>query len=203
MLKKYGLLLACLITFAGISHAGIFDADTPQVRYRLSVAADTSTNTVVVDLSNTTNWKHKETGEINFDVLRLSLDKLALSTCTVKLGVVNFINTSTGSVTWFFSKEVGMSTSTASSENRDFNDYRPDSIRLRVDPASTPDTDGSTPYILSNDTTSGSTTYQTDINLPSPVGNTAPGAGDLVMLVTNGTGALVVNFELLYHTRRR
>src|SRR6185436_1218852 len=63
-------------------------------------AAVTSTNSILVDLSDTVNYPHKETGELNLDSIRVDIDKIAASTCTVKIGVVNYVDTSTGSVTW-------------------------------------------------------------------------------------------------------
>lgn len=203
MLKRIGLLLVCLSAFVSASHAAFWEEDTVLVRYRLSVAAGVSTAAVVIDLSsNTTTWRHKETGEVDLDVVKIEVDKAAASTATVKLGVVNFVNESTGSVTWVYSKERELNVS--NTDPRDYFDFRPNSYRLRVDPAAIPNTNGSTPYAFSNDTTTGSTTYQTDVNLPSPsTGNVAPGTGDVVLSVSNGTGAIVVNVEILYHTQRR
>jgi hypothetical protein len=204
---KRTLLAAALLAFSHTAaHAWIFQEvpdKTVTVRYRLAVAANVSTAAVVIDLSDTANFKHTDTGQLNISSIKLDIDKAAASTTTVRLGAVNFVDSSTGSVTWFYAKESGLNVS--NSNTVDFLSYVPNFLRLKVNPAATTQTDGSTPYLLSNDTTSGSTIYQTDVNLPSPIaaGVSAPGPGDVVMLVTNGTAAVTVNVEIQYHADKR
>lgn len=186
------------------AHAWFFQEvpdKTVTVRYRQAVAANISTAAVVVHLADTTTWPHSDTGQLNVSSIRIEIDKVAASTGTVKLGVVNFVDSSTGSVTWFYSKE---STTNVSNTNvKDYLSYVPNYLRLKVNPAAVPSTAGTTPYLLSNDTTGGSTTYQTDVKLPSPAGNTAPGAGDIVMFANSGSGAITVNLEIQYHAEQR
>ena len=206
MRKLTGFILFALAALGPLrpAHAWFFQEvpdKTVTVRYRLAVSANVSTAAVVIDLSDTTNWKHTETGQINISSIKLDIDKAAASTTTVKMGVVNFVDSSTGSVTWFYAKESALNVSNSNAV--DFLSYVPNYLRLKVNPASTPQTDGTTPYLLSNDTTSGSTTYQTDVNLPSPAGVTAPGAGDVILAVTNGTAAVTVNVEVQYHAEKR
>lgn len=199
------LLLAglCVIPLAR-AQASIFgdisDKDV-MVNYRLAVAATISTAAIVIDLSDTTNWPHKETGELNISAFRIDVDKTAASTDTVKIGVVNFVDSSTGSVTWVETLE---GTSNVSNTNvTEVLNFAPNYLRLRVNPNG-PQTDGLTPFILSNDTTGGSTTYQTDVNLPSAFSAaTKPGVGDLVVSVVNGAAAIVVNIQVLYHSNSR
>lgn len=171
---------------------------TMTVRYRLSVAANSSTAAVVIDLSNTVNWPHKQTGQINISSFRLELDKAAASTTTVKIGVMNYVDTSSGSVTWFYAKENGLNASNTG--NVDPLAFQPNFIQCKIQPSTITATSGATPYMLSNDTTSLSTTYQTDVVLPTPFGNAAPGFGDIVMSVSNGTAIVVVEIEIQYHS---
>lgn len=199
-MKKLWLLLALLGATSGIAHADFLGEEVFTAKYRLSVAANTSTAAVVIDLSDTTNFPHKNSRELNIDSLRISVDKVAASTFTVKVGVVNFVNASTGSITWFYSEEGVVNVSNTNVIG--FYDYRPDFIRARVNESSTQDTDGATPYIISNDTTSGSTTYQTDVRLPSMLAAGAiPARGDLVIFVQTGAGAVVANLKLQYHSK--
>lgn len=187
VMKKvlFGLLI-CL-GFISTSQAGIFD-DTGDRTVRVvystsSVAAAASTATILIDLSDTTNWPHKETREINISSLRVNFDKVAATTGTVKIGVINHVNTSTGSVTWFFDSSRFLNVSNA--DNDKFYNYTQNFIRTRVEGGTSGGTDaleGTTPYILSNNKTNGSTTYQSDIKLTTLTGtNTAPGRGDIVM----------------------
>jgi len=196
------LVVPVLLLLTSVSHAWLWEQapdKTVQVTYNLSVAAATnSTSTLVIDLSDTTNWPHKDTGEINISSIRVDIDKVAASTVTVKLGVVNFVDTSTGSVTWFYSR--GFAKNVSNTDVLDFQSYGRLFRRLRANSEGRV-TNGSTPYLLSNDTTDGSTTYQIDVALPSPNGNTKPGRGDIVMQVTkDGSNIAVLNIEILYHS---
>lgn len=204
-LKTKLLLFVALAGLCGATPAhAVWPWDSPEndntIRYRLSVAANTSTAAVVIDLSDTTNFPHKQTRALNINSIRIELDKVAASTCSVKLGVVNMVNPSTGSVTWFYNKSHEVNVS--NTDIRDFLNYVPNYIPCRVN-KNADSVDGSTPYILSNDTTSGSTIYQTDVNLPSPLaaGTTKPGTGDVVMSVQTG-GATVVNLTIQYSSEK-
>lgn len=197
-------LAVVLLLCAGWAHAGIFDygaEKTVYVKYDLAVTA-TSTSTVLVDRSDTTNWPHKHAGSIRIVGLDVNVDKAAASTTTVKIGVVNFINASTGSITWVWEKSHLTNVS-----NTDVNanpHFFPIPINCKVEPANTAD-DGATPYVLSNDTTSGSSTYQNDSDLPSPNGDVSPGLGDLILFVQKpGTSTTAtVNIHIWYYTDRR
>lgn len=171
-----------------------------QAHYNLAVAADISTHTVLIDLN--TAWPNptQQTGAIKITGLSVQIDKTAASTATVRIGVINSINASTGSVTWFYELKNQRNVSNTNNNpiiNTD------NAIRdLTVIPP-TPNTgaDGTTPYLISNITTSASTIYQTDVRLPSPIGvaGTLPKLGDVVMNVINGTVAIDVLVDVLYH----
>lgn len=192
ILLVLGLVFGC----AGVAQANTLEDKTSTVRYRLNVAANVSTAAVVVDLSDTVNWPHKQNRELSVVSLRVEVDKLAASTCTVKVGVVNFVNASTGSVTWFHVIESTVNTSNTNIQ--EFSLFTPNYVRLRVDSAGNA-VNGLTPYLLSNDKTSGSTTYQTDVPLPTPAGNAAPGRGDIVLFVQSGVNAsITVGLQIQY-----
>lgn len=202
-MKKLLLALAfvgaCVLpakaTFDGIDDRAV------TVAYNLELsAAATSTTTLIIDLSDTANWPHKETGGLVIGNVRVELDKAAASTTTVRLGVVNFVNTSTGSVTWVWSNKNRLNVSNTNTGG--LNNYYPIPLRLRVKPNATPAMNGSTPYVLSNDTTSGSTTFQTDVTLASPNGHTTPGVGDLVLDLTRGNVAVNLHIEVQYYAER-
>lgn len=173
---------------------------TEMVYYTISLAANTSTTTVLIDLSSTTVWPHKETRELDLTGIEIQVDKVAASTCSIQLGVVNFVDSSTGSVSYFTSLDNSLNVSNTQIEDFVYTDNQ--MRNLRVNPASTPQSDGSTPYLLTNLKTSGSTIFQTDVLLPAPnpAGATFTGTGDLVMNVINGAGAIVVIVELTYHS---
>lgn len=201
---KFVLLAVGFLGLAQKSHAWIFQ-EVPdkavEVHYRLDVAANITTNTIVIDLSDTTNWPHKETGELNLDSVRLNIDKVAASTVTVKLGVVTYVDSSTGCVTWF--TLLSSSQNVSNTNVYSFTNYMPTFIKCRVNPGTSAGANGTTPYIFSNDTTLGSTIFQNDVVLPTPAGNAAPGTGDIVMQVSQAGTATVVILDLVYHSNQR
>jgi hypothetical protein len=198
-------LLVSLLVIAGMSGVAraATDYDSQTVTYKLSVAANVSTAAVVVDLSDNTNWLHKfTTSEIQVNSVRLEVDKVAASTTSIRIGVVTYVSASTGCVTWFLHVPAAVEVSNAKVDSTVIDSGW--NLRVKKDATDPTVTNGSTPYILSNDTTFASTTYQTDVKLASPVGSagTAPGLGDLVMDVTNGTGAVVVYLSVNYNVYR-
>jgi hypothetical protein len=206
MIKKIALFALLSAGISGISNAwdfGLSQEANVYVKYSQDIASTVaSTAAVVVDLSDFTNWPHAETREPRVSWMRVSLDKAAASTDTVKVGVVTAVDTSSGSVTWFYSLP---SLNNVSNTNVvDTINYAPNWINLRVNPNSG-GADGDTPYILSNDTSSDDTAYQTDITLPNANGAyTAAGIGDIILEVSNSVGtAVTVTLELIYQTVKR
>ena len=203
-MKKYLIALIMFVGLGSFARAGIFDYGVDKqsyLKYDLSVAV-TSTATVLIDLSDTTNWPHNDTGYVRIGGLRIDIDKAAASTTTVKLGVVNFINPSTGSITWFYEKSNLLNVS--NTEIMPMEIFFPLSIGCKVSPNNGA-TDGDTPFIFSNDTTSGDTTYQTDVYLPSPNGNVYPGLGDIILYVSKpgASTSATVSVEIFYYTEKR
>ena len=205
MFKRIALFTLFLTGIAGVSQAYVFERNPDRnvfVRYTHDVAATvTSTNAIVVDLSDSTNFPHGETRELRVNWARISLDKTAASTATVKLGVVNYVGASTGSVTWF---HVLTSSNNVSNTNiESLLDVQPSWVSLKVIPGSG-GTDGSTPYLISNDKTTGSGDFQNDLELTTTYGDAAPNIGDLVVTIDNVVGnTLRVLVELIYHTVKK
>ena len=198
--------LALLLGMASVSHAELFrgiEDKSVTVNYQLAfTAAGASTATLIIDLSDTVTWPHTETGYIVVTGIKVEFDKAAASTGTVKLGVVNFVNASTGSVTWFWANTNGANVS--NTNNIFALNYYPTPIRLKVVPHSTDPggSNGTTPYILSNDKTSGSTLYQNDVPLGAPIGAPTPSRGDVVMFIDRGANISNIRVELQYYAER-
>lgn len=181
-----------------------FQDRTVTVKYRIALtAAIASTDTVLIDLSDTTNWPHKDTGAINITSIRIDTDKVAASTASVRIGVVNFVDSSTGSVTWFTGKEGDLNASYV--DESPFLNLTPCFYKCRVNNNGA-SVDGSTPYLFSNFKTSGSTIFQTDVVLPSLAtsGSSAPGVGDIVAQIDKTSAAAATfNIEITYFSERR
>lgn len=202
-----GILLVGLVSLFGVNARAWIFQEVPdkavEVHYKLAVAAAVTTNTVIVDLSDTVNFPHKETGELNIDSLRIDVDKAALSSGTVKVGIVNYVDSSTGSVTWIWSREFAKNVS--NTDVSYYSNFLPAFLKCRVNTAGY-GVDGNTPYILSSDKTSGATTFQTDVNLPNTAGTSVgAGTGDLILQVVNldPAVAITVTADLIYHSNQR
>lgn len=205
MIKKTILIGLLLCGFSVTSRAALFTAGSANDRVVTVVssatvaALTTSTYTILVDLSDTTNWPHKKTREINIVGLKVFVDKVAASTGSVKIGVMNMVNASTGSVTWFYNQSWIKNVSNTGNHN--FMDYSFSPIKTRVE-GGLAGTDGTTPYLLSNDKISQSTVFQTDVNLPTLVGQSPPGRGDIIVQYQNPDAAntIFVYIEMQYYT---
>ena len=195
------ILSAVLLSFvAAPLYAGAFGAELREesmvVNYTAPSVVNASTAAIVVDLSDSTNWPHKKTAAVNISAISLDVDKVSTSSGTVKLGVVTFVNASTGTVKFFFTKSFNKNVAKSQYETIKLESGL---IRAKVD------SNGLLPYILTNDADTGVTTYQTDVPLPTANGTSvAPAVGDIVLKVTNadGTNAMVAVAHVQYHTER-
>lgn len=169
-----------------------------------SVGVAVTTYSILVDLSDTVNFPHKESGEIDLSRIDILVDKAAASTGTIKIGVVNAVGASSGSVTWFLRDSFERNVSNTN-PNLSFNLDGMD-IKTHAN-GHTPGGNviGTTPYILSNDKTTQSSVFQSTVPLPTPFGNAAPGVGDIVMYASNNdfTSTITVSINLLYHSHQR
>lgn len=169
--------------------------EEPVVAKYSTTGLTASTHVVVIDLSDTANYPHKFTGAINVMALRISVDKIATSSGTIKIGVVSGCSVSIGTVTYF--AELTYDRSAAGTEVVGNWVYNSGFVRTKVD------SNEATPYIASNDRLLASTAFQTDVVLPSIPGNSAPGKGDIVLTYTaSGSGATDISVEVVYNSER-
>lgn len=178
------------------AYAGLFGfGDTPVTIHYSKTSITASTTAILVDLSDTTNFKHSKTNGANIDSIRLDIGKVAGSSGTIKLGVVTEVDASNGSVYWFTTKH--MQEGTVEKNLDDEIGFSLSKIRTRIDP------DNDVPlYFATNDSSLGDTTYQTDVNLPTVLGsNAAPAEGDIIFQFTNDGGdAWNISLRLSYST---
>jgi hypothetical protein len=204
-MKKAILLLILAAGTCGVARAFEFGNDRAydkvHLRYKVALTANLSTTTLLVDLSDNVNWPHKRKGEIHLYNVRITADKVSTATVTVQLGVVNYVGPSTGSVTWVVclpnAKNVSNTNNTVFLQS--------DLVyNLRVKASTTSiDRDGSTPYLISNDVTSGTGIYNSSTTIPTAnlaVPLDTPEAGDLVAYFQNGATATDFYIELDYAT---
>lgn len=165
------------------------------------------TNGSLVTISSQTAWPHIDTGHVNITGIRCFVDKLPLSSATIKLGVVTAVNTSSGNVKNFYSFVRSSSSVSDNYESIWLSDEQ--MINLRVVPGvrtsanSYSEPDGMTPYLISNDLITASAFVQSDVllNSPSAVGSNLPKVGDIVMTVNKDfINPIIVYLEIQYHT---
>ena len=189
------LLLAVFLCFAHVPARALFDNESVVSKFSMtSVAA--STNAVIVDLSDTANFTHEFTGGIEILSLRVSIEKIAASSGTIKIGVVSACNVSVGTVTYFAELRHNAGAAGYSTANLVLNDAV---IYATVGNDEIPK------GILSNDRLLSSTAFQTDVTLPSPipVGASFPGKGDIVMTYTTSDSVLAnITVEVIYNSVR-
>lgn len=198
------LLVGCM---AGVSWGYDYQMIPDQnalIHHQVTLANTvTSTSNIIVDLSDTTNWPHDGDKEIRISGIRVDIDKAAASTCTVKLGVITYVASSTGSVKWFH--VCGSTINVSNTATQYYVNYAPSYLRTLVVQTSTV-TEGSTPHFMSNDETLKSTTYQTDVLLPTTYGTDAyPKVGDIILYVFKPGIATTANIfvDLIYNGRKQ
>lgn len=203
MFKKLVFSLAIFLGIPSFAMALNFEKNPDRngfIKYTQTLTTTVvSTSAVLIDVSDTTNWPHGETGEVQINFIRVSVDKAAASTSTVRIGVVTAVNATNGNVTWVYGLSSLQNVSNTSLGG--VIDFQPSWIGLKAILA-----DGSTPDVLSNDTTTSSSVYQNDAVLPSTSGtDVAPAVGDIVVEFTKpGTGTTAIfTVEALYHVIRR
>ena len=152
---------------------------------------------VLVDLSDTTNFRHASTNAILLKSIALHAEKASDGVYDIWIGVISEVDATNGTAIWlhcFHLEAVGNSIDSTDrfAQKIDFND-----INLEVNAA----TAGSEKlkYVVSNITLAGNTAWQTDVGLASPVGAASgetgkPGAGDLVMYVEEVSGTGTIDF---------
>lgn len=175
-------------------------------------AVAASTAYVLVDLSDTTNFRHKDTNAIHLQGLNLHCEKASDGVYDIWVGAITEVDATNGTAAWFHcfhleavGNPVDSTDRFAGSVDFTFGGANPDGVNLEVNAA----TAGSEKlrYVVSNLTQAGNTNWQTDTGLASPVGAAGgatgkPGAGDLVVWVEKISGDGTIDFVIsaLYQT---
>lgn len=222
-MKKYlistFLLLSPLSVRAAITDPLVLQEKTVVLHISTTIAANVNpTSTVsitdLISLSTTAAlFPHTDTGEIDISAINLYIDKPASSTGSVKIGVVNYISPSSGSVTFVYNNSF-IKSSTPTFNSYPFYNYAPGYYQCRVRSNANVATtlkDGSTPYILSTDFVSGSTLYTSSTSYSSTInpvlassGTILARVGDIVMQTTNfdATNSWTIVADIFYHSER-
>lgn len=156
---------------------------------------------VLVDLSDNVNFPHTETGKIRLYRLDVDIERgenAASGEYIVYIGVITEVDATDGSTNWILVMHEETDAESTDDVARSFRSYKWDEgLDLEI-------SGGALVMGVSNVGHSGDATWQTDVTLDSPIGDTsnAPGAGDLVMYVdeTGGTGSISICVTVQYIT---
>lgn len=207
MKKLWIVALLALCCAPRRAHAAVTD---PEVVQEKTVVVHFSTtvpvsSTGIFDLVSLggTGFPHLDRGELDVSYINVSIDKLAATVGSTKVGVVSYTGVSTGTAVYFygapFLKNVSNSSNNPMTNSADAF-YRCKVISGKT--ASNSDVDGTTPFILSNDKRQGSTLLASTVSLPAPTGTVNPRPGDIVMEVTNSdaSNTFTVVVDIWYHS---
>lgn len=170
-------------------------------------ACAATTGYVLVDLSDTTNYRHYNTVSVVLKSLSLNAEKhTGGGGFDIWVGVINEVDATNGSTDWIHVWHI--ETDVAETDNTNFISQKIyfNDLDLEVNATT------AASEVLYNVTTNighdGDTTWQTDTGLASPVGASGqaygkPGAGDLVVYVeeTSDSGTLDFIISAEYDTR--
>lgn len=138
---------------------------------------------MLIDLSDTTNWKHTETGHINLEYLIVEVDPDSGYLGEVKIGFLTNVDATNGDFNQIIDIDMARQ-SALLVENLNFGSH---GLDCQTDHHFGP-------------VTANSTLFQTDVNLEGPDAATSypSGDGDLVMLVERSAGAVDVSITIGY-----
>lgn len=204
MKKLFGFLI---LSFMGtLCHADLFDL-TKSKEFTILFSSQSgtgfsgTTTYTLIDLSDTVNWPHKETGGIHITSIQTEMDKAAASTSTIRIGVVNYVGVSTGSITWLATRRGEQN---VSNTNILFaHDYPDFGIYAKVRPSATANVDGATPGALSTEKSSGVSYIAQNTALPTILsGSSFPAVGDIVIELNKGATAINYSVRIKYFTEK-
>lgn len=144
---------------------------------------------ILIDLSDTTNYPHSNTGYVHIEEIYIDIDSGSSSVYTVSLGFLENVDGTDGDFYEIMhvqgSKDAGLS-------QKVYKKFYPNGPRC------------SSSYVVTSDVTLNDTTYQTDVNLASTLdpstADTPSGSGDLVVRAITTSADIGVEINIVYHT---
>ena len=168
-----------------------------------------ATSTVLVDLSDTTNFPHKLTGNIEVAQIRIEWDATTTATTSLRFGLIasSSVTQALNDIFWFdnarFNTETANVTTRESRKSKVIN-YAPGVLKLNV-------SGGVPSAFLTNEKQLLSSTFATSTKLSSPLGvsdvttNASvlvnPAVGDLLMQVSEQSGIATTSVTVIYRVR--
>lgn len=166
---------------------------------KLSPALTADEGFVLVDLSDTSNFPHNDaqTGKLRLYRIEIDVEKDTTAQAVLYIGVITEVDTSNGSTDWI--DAIRLFTDRDGTDDEDWRHIERNYYGLDLEV----NTDDDELYnVISNSGHSGDATWQTDLALDSPVGDTqsAPGEGDLVAYLDHTAGNVYMAIKTFYRT---
>ena len=177
---------ATLITKDGVTSqyvvSGFTDTDTVHGDFQ---GINAQTAFMLIDLSDTTNWKHTETNHINIEYMIIEVDPDSSYFGEIKFGFLTNVDGTDGDFNQIL----------------DIDMVKKSDLLVEVIDFGSHGFDCTTVHHF-GPITANSALFQTDVNLKGPDGNTSypSGDGDLVMLIERSAGIVDVSITLGYIT---
>lgn len=146
---------------------------------------------ILVDLSDTTNFPHDRTGRIDISEISISVDRDSTATGVIKIGVIVGIDGTDADIVWATQLTFEKSdTRNISKRQR----YSPSQLKLGV-------SGGALTRGISNNTTASETSVNTGVTLESPrgAGTVTPAVGDVIVYYGRSAGTYDLDIFLTYH----
>jgi hypothetical protein len=164
--------------------------DSTYVHFDTEFAAGAVTQDfIIIDLSDTTNYAHSNTGYIHIEELHLYAYGASSSTFTAQIGFLENVDGTDGD----FYELMHLYGDKTSGQTYNFErKFYPNGPRCQ------------SAYVTTSDNSANDTAFQTDVNLASTLdpstADTPSGDGDIVMRIVSTTGDFAVELNLSYHT---
>ena len=157
-------------------------------------AIATTTPYVLIDLSDTTNYKHVGTNHIHLGCIHVTAIPSTTGNWSIKVGVISEVDATNGTALWIYGIRFSQILYVAEEHDWTIGGTVPRGLNCKI-------VSEAFARIVTNDSEAGNTHWQTDVGLASPVGAAAgatgkPGAGDLVMLVTENSGSSTLSLDI-------
>jgi len=177
-----------LVTKDGRTSQYMASGYTPTFSVHLDVQSiATQTAYMLIDLSDTTNWPHTNTGHAVIEWIIIEADPDNTFTGEIKLGFLSAVDATNGD----FNQVIDIDMARSSSLIIENMDYGSHGIEMELASWFGP-------------TTANSTLFQTDVNLGGPDDPTTltypSGAGDVVLIVERTAGTVDVSITIGYET---
>lgn len=148
---------------------------------------------ILVDLSDTTNFPHGDTGRIDISTVRFEVDKASNAQGSVQIGVITRIDGTNADISYLTKLSFINSTSNLLTS---FQNWAPSQLKFGV-------SGGNLTKAITNDTETNVAAVNTGATLDSPRGasTVTPAVGDIVLKLGHSAGGTYdVDVEAMYHS---